>query len=205
MPSKASPGLPAIFACSPSSGGMSDQAARVIAQSLEQAGVQARTFNLRDHKILPCTGCQRCRFDPERACFLSDLDDSAPLFQAMQDAPFVFFASPIYFYHVPATFKAFIDRSQRFYYSRLDNDPAVLELPGRPAYACLVAGRSRGDRLFEGSLLTLKYFLEVFNFSLAESLLCKGMDEIASLAERPDCLDDLQRLALRALHGFNPD
>ena len=40
----------------------------------------------------------------------------------------------------------------------------------------LIAARSRGENLFQGSLATLRYFFEPFNITLGETLLMTGLE-----------------------------
>ncbi|WP_462326592.1 flavodoxin family protein [Desulfobaculum sp.] len=170
-------GTPFVMSCSPRPGGNSDKAALLFAQG---AGDIAVDF-LRRYRVEPCVSCYRCKHDPKRACYLTDMDHSGRLFQGMLTAPYLFLSSPIYYYHVPAQLKAWIDRSQCHYLRKLDGDECMRALPRRKAYVSLLAGRKHGDKLFEGSLLTLKYFLDVFNFEMQEPLLFKGIDECGDL------------------------
>jgi multimeric flavodoxin WrbA len=174
---------PALFECSPRPHGNSDTATELFAEGLGAAGMAGITIPLRKFTILPCIGCGRCGRDPGGRCFQERDDESRALFRHLLEAPLAMFSSPIYFYHLPAQFKALIDRSQSFYNRKLAGDPALLNLPRRPAWVVLVAGRPRGERLFEGALLTMKYFLDVFNFRMEEPLLLRGMDGPRDLAE----------------------
>ncbi|PTN32188.1 hypothetical protein C6366_16985 [Desulfonatronum sp. SC1] len=167
---------PAIFSCSPRSGGNSDNAAEFFREGVLRAGGRGQLFYLRDFAIHPCLGCMRCEQDPRGECFLVARDQSSPLFQALLSAPMLFIAAPIYFYHLPSQFKAWIDRSQS-YYLRWERGDALLKgLPPRSAVINLVAGRRQGERLFEGALLTLKYFLATFNFTIQEHHAFRGID-----------------------------
>lgn len=165
----------AIYSCSHRKGGNSDKAAELFAQGLAESGGQADTFILRNHKIEHCLACDKCLDSPENACVLAGKDDAEKLFAPLLDAPFVFFSAPIYFYHLPSRFKTWIDRGQRFWNARRSNNKQIKSLKKRPAYACLIAG-SKGDSLFDGSLLTLKYFLENFNLELKGTLTLRAVD-----------------------------
>jgi len=179
-------GPPLVFLCGPRAGGNSDTAGLAFADGLARTGRTPRVIALRDHEVAPCRGCGACSRAGHR-CPLDTAGDAAEgLFAAMDAAPFAAFAAPIYFYHVPALFKAFIDRAQRRYEIRAASGAT----PGsggrgpdtRPAHALLVAGRPRGERLFEGALLTLKYFLWPFDMVLTQPSLWRGMDAPGDLA-----------------------
>jgi len=175
-PGGASPGAAAVFRCGPRKGGNSDRAAALFEEGLKLEGLGAASVFLREHAVSPCVGCDACAKGPQHRCPLAAKDDSAALFDHPLHAPFLCFSSPIYFYHVPAIFKALIDRAQRYYNARAAGDADMLALPRRRAYVILIAGRPSGERLFEGALLTLKYFLSPFNVELAEPLLLRGLD-----------------------------
>lgn len=186
---------PAILSCSPRPGGNSDHAAKLFARGVGGVmGAEARVEYLRRFRVEPCVSCYRCKHDPRRACYLSDMDHSGRLFSMLMNAPYLFLSSPIYYYHVPAQFKAWIDRSQCHFIRKQDGDQQLLSLPRRKAYVCLIAGRSQGDKLFEGSLLTLKYFLNVFNFEMQEPLLLKGLDESGALERSATSITALEQM-----------
>jgi multimeric flavodoxin WrbA len=191
-------GSPVIFGCSPRPHGNSDTAAALFAESAQEAGMHIETLHLRNFMINPCIGCGRCARDPEGRCFQERDDDAEPLLARLLDARFVLFASPIFFYHLPAHFKALIDRSQSYYHRREKGDPRILALPERPAQVLLVAGRPKGERLFEGALLTMKYFLDVFGFRMEEPLLFRGKDGPDDLAADPEACRAIREAGGRA-------
>lgn len=176
----------AVFSCSPRASGNSDLAAELFRRGVAQAGGVAQQVLLRQFKVTPCIGCGRCEHDAHRRCYLTKKDQSGALFTLLQHAPLVYFCSPIYFYHLPAAFKGFVDRGQSYYLRMRDKDPILAALPKRKAYLTLIAGRNRGENLFRGALLTLKYFLAPFNLELADPLLLKGLDEQDALNQRRD-------------------
>lgn len=174
-----------VLACSPRARGNSDFMVHNFVQGVRSSGGNVEVTFLRDFNILPCTVCHSCFEHPENKCILSGRDDAARIFQQLEDAPLVFIAAPIFFYHLPAQFKAFIDRAQCYWAKREKErkqpdwqPPTTL----RPGLAGLVAARTRGDKLFEGSLLTLQYFLDMFDIRLQESCQLMGYDGSNDLA-----------------------
>jgi multimeric flavodoxin WrbA len=179
-------GPPVVFLCGPRAGGNSDAAGRAFAAGLARAGHTPWIIALRDHSVAPCRGCGACAGPAHRCVLDRPGDDAAELFAALDAAPVAAFAAPIYFYHVPALFKAFIDRAQRRYEIRQAEGPG--ETPDRLAYPLLVAGRPRGERLFEGALITLKYFLWPFGFLPGPATLLRGLDAPGDLAGDAEAL-----------------
>jgi len=192
---------PLVLACSPRKGGNSDLAGELMAGGLRSAGAEPRLIHLRDLDLLPCLGCQTCAQSVGHRCVLIDKDQSEMLFQLIVASPMLFFASPIYFYHLPASFKGFIDRAQRYYEAKIAGDPGLEALETRRAHVCLVAGRPKGERLFEGALLTLRYFLWPFNAALAEPLCLTGLDQPGDLEGDESCKDRVVRYAYEAWQG----
>ncbi|WP_461208921.1 flavodoxin family protein [Desulfocurvus sp. DL9XJH121] len=191
--------LPAVISASPRPGGNSDRAAAMFAQGVAEAlGVRPPVTMLRRFEVLPCQACYRCEHDPDGLCYLGAHDQSGVLFQALMDTPYLFLTAPIFFYHLPAQLKCLVDRTQSFWLRKQAGDPVLADLPRRPAYVCLVAGRPRGDKLFEGSLLTLKYFLDVFNFEIVNPLTLQGLEGAGELAAHPDLREALVDLGRRA-------
>ncbi len=194
---------PLILSCSPRAGGNSDHAAALAAEILG-----APALRLREYLITPCIGCGACsRAAPRRpslepragraylGCPLSRSDDSARLLAAFAHAPFVFLTAPIFFYHLPAGFKALIDRMQPFWALREAGDERLAALPERGCGVVLCAGRPKGERLFEGSLLTLRWALGLLNLRLREPLLLRGVDAAGDLAGNPEACEAIRAYA----------
>ncbi len=190
--------LPAVFSCSPRAGGNSDHSAECFSAGIRQAKGRCRVFYLRQFNVHPCMGCLRCSRDPHGDCFLMDMDQSAPLFQLLLSTPLLFLSAPIYFYHLPAQFKIWIDRSQSYYLRREQGDSVLLNLPKRPAVINLVAGRRTGEKLFDGAMLTLKYFLRTFNFEIQEHFVFKGVEASEDLQADQEAMDSLIAAGARA-------
>ena len=157
---------------SPRAGGNSDAAADILADL-----VAGTVLRLRDFSVRPCVGCGACARDGH--CVLADTDQAEELFAHVESASGLILTAPVYFYHLPAQAKAWVDRSQSRYLAR----EAGLRprASRRRAFAALVAGRPRGERLFEGVLPTLRYFLDVFDFDLVDTVRVGGVDGMGAL------------------------
>ncbi|MEZ0575314.1 flavodoxin family protein [Halodesulfovibrio aestuarii] len=193
-----------ILGCSARKNGNTDAAAKLFAQGYEAAGGHTQTQFMRDYTIRHCTACEACAVPGSTKCVQEDKDDSAELYSMLLEAPAIFISSPIYFYHLPSIFKTFIDRCQCFWFRKHNRDPFVLSLPPRKAYICLVAARPVGAQLFQGSLLTLKYFLSPFNIRLAEPLLIYGKDGPTELASDPMTVEQILEYAKAACNDTVP-
>lgn len=152
-------------------------AASEVAGAASDMGFNPEVLYLRDYHILPCLGCHKCASSPGFTCVLREKDQCQFLLNMIDQARTVCLSSPIYFYHLPAHFKALIDRGQSFYERWMKTGPK--EQSGK-TLCLLVAGRKKGDALFKGSLLTLKYFLDPFSLDIADLCLL-GIDEKGDL------------------------
>lgn len=156
-----------IISASPRRGGTSDTLARLFAEGAEEGGLRCRHIALRDARIRPCRGCGRCDAPPH-ACPLAG-DDAERILADIIAADLVVWAAPIYFYGLPAHAKACVDRAQRFWSVPVSGAP-------RPAAAGLVAGRPRGEQLFTGAALGLRYFFRLLGRELEEVRHWRGME-----------------------------
>ncbi|MDR1945850.1 MAG: NAD(P)H-dependent oxidoreductase [Desulfovibrio sp.] len=156
-------------------------------------------FYLRDYALSPCTACDAC----ERAALdlkirpghlsLRDLfnekpfpcpaaarDDGLALLRAPAEARELCIVSPVYFYHLPAQLKALLDRMQLFRAMR-EHGHRLFHGPERLCRIILIGGRTRGAKLFAGSLLSLKYALATMRVKTVEPLLLYGLDAADAL------------------------
>ena len=138
---------------------------------------------------------------PAFGCPLTRKDDSAILLDALWRTSQVIIIAPIYFYHLPAIFKALIDRTQPFWAMRQNRDPRIEGRAPRPCHVILAAGRPKGKKLFEGSLLTLKFALANLGLVLAEPLLLRGVDGPGDLSASPKLVESVRRYAVTAQGG----
>ena len=198
-----------MLQCSPHAGGVSDSVADLFANGMVEAGASLRTVALRDYAFSPCTGCGAC-FRPPHNCVLSGrplpgqnggcpvLDQAEEVFQLIAEAQLIMISSPIYFYFLPAHFKALIDRTQRFWARQGGEERVPLPLSrAKPVLVAMTAGRRRGNLLFSGSLLSLKYFLAPLEAGIRETRLLRGLESLKDLHERP--------AVMAALHAWGHD
>ena len=144
---------------------------------------------LREKHIRPCRGCQSCAAAPH-ACPLARTDDAEAVFAAIAAADVVLWTSPVYFYGLPAQAKALVDRSQRIWAGVEAGRPAG---KGPLVLAALAAARPRGEQLFTGSLLGLKYFFASFGARMADTRTLRGLSCPGDLLSRPDLCSGLER------------
>lgn len=116
---------------------------RMLADGLSREGVELEEIFLSDHRIEYCVGCGFCLAN--KRCWRHD--DHAALTDKLTAADGIIMASPVYFMHVTAQMKTFIDRALSF-----GHKPRTTWKPGLAV--CVSAGLSDTDttRYLEGIL-----------------------------------------------------
>lgn len=164
---------PCILSCSPRKNGNCADVGQFLHEQLYAHGHTCTPSFLTNYHINPCIACDACTKNPG-FCVQSRkemLHGASQLFTALFTAPVTFFISPIYFYHLPAQAKAFIDRAQSYWLVPPDQKPGK----GHALVPILLAAREKGDQLFTGTLLSLRYFAESTGMDLLAPLLLYGL------------------------------
>lgn len=162
-----------LAACSPRRGGNSDVAASLVRQALDAPCAQ---YRVAEAGVYPCSSCGYCDRNPGECALDTPGDGARELFQVMCRAPLSVVVSPVYFYHLPAQAKAWIDRTQRYW--ACEKKPGG----GRPVTAVLFGARPRGEKLFEGAERTLRYMALALGMTWVEPLRLYGLDAPGDLA-----------------------
>jgi len=134
-------------------------------------------------KIEPCREYYGCRKNGN--CIIED--DMESIYASLIQSDRVIVASPIFFYGLTSQLKALIDRCQALWCRKY-----ILkqEIPGPIRYGSFIGvGATRGDKLFTGSILTIKYFFEVIGAKYFSELLIRGVDNKGEIKKQKDALD----------------
>ncbi len=97
-----------ILLGSPRKNGNSAALAEKVGEGARAAGATVDTVYLNGLNIKPCQGCEKCQRDDARGCSVDD--DMTPLYAKLREADSVVIASPVYWFHLSAQTKIFIDR-----------------------------------------------------------------------------------------------
>lgn len=99
-----------ILSTSPRLGGNSDQLCDALMRGAEEAGALCKKIRTDTLTIGGCSACGACRTVASWECCIKR-DDFQALFDKMQGADSVVFATPVYFYDVSSQLKLIFDRS----------------------------------------------------------------------------------------------
>jgi multimeric flavodoxin WrbA len=156
-------------------------------QGAVDAGAQVNEIILRDLKISPCLEIYACK--KEGRCAIKD--DFHNVVDQILSANGLLLASPIFFYTVSAHTKILMDRCQSLWVKKywIDKVPFGQWEPKRKGVFISV-GATKGKKLFNGVLLTVKYFFDVLDMELFRSLLYRGLEFEGDILKYPEYLED---------------
>lgn len=100
-----------IVSSSPRKNGNTSILANEFARGAMEAGHTVEIINIRDMKLQFCIGCLACQ--KMGKCVLND--DMNGLYDSIQNADVLVFATPIYFYEMSGQLKTFLDRLNPLY------------------------------------------------------------------------------------------
>jgi len=163
---------------------------REAVRGAKDAGAQVEEIVIRDLKISPCLELYGCKETGQCAI----RDDFQQISQLLLESKGIMLASPIFFYTVSAHTKILMDRCQSLWVKkywiekrgRIDPEAARKGL-------FISVGATRGKKLFDGTLLTVRYFFDVLDTVLWKSLLYRGLDQEGEVKNHPQYLEECYR------------
>jgi multimeric flavodoxin WrbA/protein-tyrosine-phosphatase len=165
----------------------------LLSAFLEEAGRlggRVQRLDVARMNVTPCQECGTC----EREDFCPIDDDMQPVFSLLREADIIVMATPVFFYGATAQLKALIDRSQALWSRKYVHK---LVDPGRNWRQGVVisVGATRGANLFDGIILTAKYFFDAVGASLQESLTYREIEKAGEIRKHPTALEDAREKA----------
>lgn len=141
--------------------------------------------------IRPCLGCDKC---VSGRCVQEDaMQDLYPI---LDEADLIVLAAPVYFYGIPGHVKMMIDRGQLFF-----NQRRTLGLTsGRNKKGVFLScAATSGAKLFDGAVLTVKYWYEALGCEYVGDALFRGVDGKGDILRLPGAPEKTRELARRLL------
>lgn len=151
-------------------------------------GAQVTEIMLRDLKMSPCLEIYGCKKDGR--CVIKD--DFQQVYDLLPQAQGIMLASPIFYYAVSAHLKIFMDRCNAFWVKKYWIDKATFknQAPYTRQALFIACGATGGKKLFEGALLSVKYFLDALDTGLWKALLYRHLDFAEDIQAHPDYLQE---------------
>ena len=170
---------------SPRRGGNTEILLEEALKGAEKEGAKLERLYLGDFTLTPCKECHGC--DRTGDCVI--LDDMQKVYPRLLESDVVILASPIFFYGVTAWAKALIDRSQAFWARKyLLKDPSLGKEGKKRKGFFISVGATKGPRVFEGAVLTVKYFCDVLNAEYVGELVFRGVEAKGDILKHPEAL-----------------
>lgn len=172
---------------SPRKGGNTDVLLDRALRGARNEGAAVEPVYLREKNIIPCRADGCCSKTGE--CVIDD--DFATLEPLLTAADGIILATPVFFYAVTSLVKIMMDRCQLFWARKYVIQAAAGRT--RPG-ALLAAGATNGTRLFDGVLLSVRYFFDAIDVRLSETLLVRGVDAKGEILKEAEHLDQAERI-----------
>lgn len=189
-----------VFLGSPRKKGNSEILTEAVLEGVREAGGSPEIIRLCDLKISPCISCGGC--NKTGKCVVED--DMTPLYDKIITIDKIIVASPIYFYGITAQTKAFIDRTQALWNRKrlMEKKGEWLENPERKGFFISVAA-TRGARIFEGAVLTMKYGYDAMGTNYAGGFLVTGPDKRGDMARNEQKLSEAREAGKNFILGLD--
>jgi len=156
-----------------------------VLKGAEKEGAEVERLFISDLRMASCTACHGC--DEAGKCIVQD--DMQKVYPKLLEADVILLASPIFFYGISGWAKALVDRSQALWVRKYRlRDPSMGKEGKRRKGFFISTGATQGQRIFEGAILTAKYFFDTFNAEYVGELVFRGIDAKGDILKHPDAL-----------------
>lgn len=158
---------------------------------------------LRDLTMSPCLEIYGCK--ETGRCAIKD--DFQKVYDQLENADGIILASPIFFYAVSAHTKILMDRCQSLWVRKHWLEKSVQQGENLPRKGLFISvGATRGKKLFDGAVLSVRYFFEAIDTQLWSTLLYRKLDFAGDVDRHPEYLEEARqagRQLASALAGDN--
>lgn len=189
-----------VFLGSPRKKGNSEVLTEAFLEGVRLEGGVPDIIRLCDLKISPCISCGGC--NKTGKCVVED--DMTPLYEKIITIDRIILSSPIFFYGITAQAKAFIDRTQALWNRKriMREKGEWTDNPKRQGFFISVAA-TRGARIFEGAILTMKYGYDAMGMQYAGDFLVNGPDKRGDMAKSDKKLTEAKEAGRNFILGQN--
>jgi multimeric flavodoxin WrbA len=155
-----------------------------------EAGADVEEVVLRDLKMSPCLEIYGCK--NAGRCAIND--DFQKVYDSILASRALILASPIFFYSVSAHTKILMDRCQSLWVKKhWLEETSSGQIPPRRKGLFISVGATKGKKLFDGTLLTVRYYFEAIDCELWKSLLYRQLDFEGDVLKHPEYLEEARQ------------
>jgi multimeric flavodoxin WrbA len=156
-------------------------------EGARDSGADVEEIVLRDLKISPCLEIYGCLKAGE--CVIKD--DFQMVRDKILNSRGLILASPVFFYTVSSHTKMLMDRFQSLWVKKYWVDKAPKGQPVNSRKGLFISvGATRGKKLFDGMLLSIKYLFDVLDMELWKTLLYRQLDFQDDVLKHPEYLEE---------------
>jgi len=185
---------------SPRRGGNTELLLEEALRGAEKEGAKVERLYLSEFTITPCKECHGC--DNTGNCVI--MDDMGKIYPKLLEADIIILASPIFFYGVTAWAKAMIDRSQAFWARKyLLKDPSLGKEGKKRKGFFISVGATKGPKVFDGAIQTVKYFFDVLNVEYVGELVFRNVEAKGDILKHPEALQQAFEAGRRLVKEWN--
>lgn len=159
---------------------------KAVAGAREE-GADVKEIVLRDLRMSPCLEIYGCK--ETGRCVMKD--DFQSVCDQLLECDGLMLASPIFFYSVSAHTKILMDRCQSLWVKKywIEETPfGKRDLPRKGLF--ISVGATTGLKLFDGALMSVRYFFDPLDVELWRSLLYRGLDFQGDVNKFPEYLEE---------------
>jgi len=183
---------------SPRKGGNTELLLEQALRGAEAEGAEVQRLRLTDYNIIPCKECLACYQNAH--CVL--LDDMSKIYPVLLESDIIILASPIFFYGITAWAKALIDRCQALWSRKYHlKDPSMGKEGKKRRGFFISVGGTKGPKVFDGAILTARYFFDVLNAEYVGELVVREVDAKADILKHPEALRQAFEAGRRLCRG----
>lgn len=156
-------------------------------QGARDAGAHVEEVVLRDLKISPCLEIYGCK--QTGRCVIKD--DFQGVYDQLMACQGLMLGTPIFFYTVSAQTKTLMDRCQSLWVKKYWLEKAPFGKRDFKRKGLFISvGATEGKKLFDGTLLTVRYFFDPLDMELWRALLYRGLDLEGDVLKHPEYLEE---------------
>ena len=169
-------------------------------EGARDSGADVEEIVLRDLKISPCLEIYGCLKAGE--CAIKD--DFQMVRDKILNSRGLILASPVFFYTVSSHTKMLMDRFQSLWVKKywVDKAPKGQQVNSRKGLFISV-GATSGKKLFDGMLLSIKYFFDVLDMELWKTLLYRQLDFQDDVLKHPEYLEEAYKSGKAFVSALN--
>ena len=169
-------------------------------EGAKKAGADVEEIVLRDLKMSPCLEIYGCK--KTGRCAIKD--DFQAVYDKLLACDGLMLASPIFFYTVSAHTKILMDRCQSLWVKRYWLEKTSFgKKEFRRKGLFVSVGATKGKRLFDGVLITVRYFFDALDMELWNSLLFRELDFEGDVLKHPEYLEEAYAAGQRFIQALS--